>query len=134
MNDDDAGLPSPRHRKPGRARTRASTTRGRHLHLVSGLVGSPGPGAYPVADLASMSAGAIDLLVQRARLEAEAGSEPLMHMVITRDVETETVTESGPFATGLEALTVASRFVEQNRAVHPTWRFTLTVEPRPGPA
>lgn len=151
MSSND-GLP-PRHRKKGRARTRGSGLPGRRVRAAdpSGCscpegfheygAHAPGygppsvedapshPGAYPVEDLARLSSSAADLLLQRATIEAEAETAKLPHIVIARDVESGQISYSGPFPTGLEALTVAHRFVQQNRAVDPTWTFTLTVAP-----
>ncbi len=159
MSDHDDGSPVPRHRKPGRARKLGSAPPGRHLSAVpdqkagtSGCDCPPGfheygahapghgpldqeadstPGAYPVEDFASMSSSAAAMLLHRATAESESAVAKFPHIVITHDLDTESVSYSGPFATGLEALTVAHRFVEQNRAVNPQWEFTLTVAPLP---
>ncbi len=155
-NDDDQ--PEPRHRKPGRARRRRTATTGRHLSLVESPAcdcppgfheygaHAPGhwpddrtpvpPGAYPVEDLARMSASTASLLLQRATLEAEAEAAACPHIVIARDSVTGVVTYSGPFATGLEALTRAHQVLVEHREAlhdldddHTTWPFTLTVAP-----
>jgi hypothetical protein len=144
---------APRHRKKGRASKRGSGVPGKHVRTPADPAcqcppgfheygaHAPGfgpngaedasshPGAYPVEDLARMSSGATDLLLHRARIESEAETAKLPHIVITRDVETGTISYSGPFPTGLEALTVAHRFVQQNRVLDPRWTFTLTVAP-----
>lgn len=87
------------------------------------------PGAYPVEDLAGMSPSSAALLLRRAAVEAEAEVETRQHVVITRDVDTGHIAYSGPFPTGLEALTVAQRIVEQSRTGHARQRFTVSVSP-----
>lgn len=156
MTDIDNGPARPRHRKKGRASKRGPEAPGRHLRIVSEADGpaactcppgyheygthAPGarptgaavpvpPGAYPVEDLAGMSAGAADLLLRRATLEAESDAGACPHILITRDTATGVVTYSGPFATGLEALGTAHGFVTKYRDLDPHWDFTLTVAP-----
>jgi hypothetical protein len=128
--DDDG---RPRHRKTGRARKRRSGSPGRHLRLVADpsceFDDLPPPGAYPVEDLAAMSASAAEMLLHRARIEAESDTATIPHILITRDTETGTVTRSGPFETGLEALTMAHDFVGRYRDLEPRWAFTVTVAP-----
>jgi hypothetical protein len=130
-NDDD--LPRPRHRKDGRATKRGSGLPGRHLHLVTDDDrtdhGSYPLGAYPVEDLAAMSESAIEMLLHRAEIEALNQVVALPHVVITRDVATGAVTESGPFTSGLEALRTAHNFVVKYRDLDPRWDYTLTVAP-----
>lgn len=87
------------------------------------------PGAYPVEDLAGMSASAAELLLSRAVAEAETGVTECPHILITRDTETGVVTYNGPFPTGLEALERAHTFVSKYRGLEPRWDFTLTVAP-----
>ena len=139
MNPDDEPSNDPppndgpvrRHRAPGRARTRGGQAGGRHARSPHGHgpAAEPAPGSYPVADLAAMSPSAVALLVHRANLEAQLGADAVLHLVITHDLETGSSSESGPFGSGLEALTAARRFVEQNRALDPGWRFTVRVKP-----
>ncbi|RNL63163.1 hypothetical protein EFK50_15780 [Nocardioides marmoriginsengisoli] len=142
----------PRHRKPGRAQKRGRAIPGRRIrdggpadcgcppgyheygaHAPGAWpdadINPPPPGAYPVEDLAGMSTGAAALLLHRATLEAEAEAATCAHIVITRDVATGVVTSSGPFDTGLEALTSAHDFLERQRAADPARAFTLTVAP-----
>ncbi|MCW2754635.1 MAG: hypothetical protein JWQ32_2046 [Marmoricola sp.] len=83
-----------------------------------------------------MSPGTASLLLRRATLEAEADAAACPHIVITRDSTTGFVTYTGPFATGLEALTSAHLVLAEHReALHhvddgrTTWPFTLTVAP-----
>ena len=155
MPDIDEGHTRPRHRKKGRASKRGAGTTGRHLRIVTEdapaacscppgyhefgthapgarATGTPAPvppGAYPVEDLAGMSPGAADMLLHRATLEAEADAASCPHILITRDTATGVVTSSGPFDTGLEALTTAHHFVGKYRDLDPRWDFTLTVAP-----
>ncbi len=153
MSTDDEHSPLPRHRRPGRALKRGTPTPGRHVlseqpaapcacpdgfheygvhapgRRPSGEATTTPPGAYPVEDMAAMSSSATDLLLHRATLEADAQIASYPHIVITCDVKTGAITYRGPFPTGLEALTVARRFVHQNRFVDPQWAFTLTVAP-----
>ncbi|MFL6022774.1 MAG: hypothetical protein ACJ72O_05490 [Marmoricola sp.] len=156
MSDNDDGLTRPRHRKNGRASKRGTGLPGRHLQLVTdgdepepcacppgfheygthapGARGVGTPitvprGAYPVEDLAGMSASAAEMLLHRATAEAETDAATCPHIVITRDVVTGVVTYSGPFETGLQALTMAHEFVGKYRNLDPRWDFTLTVAP-----
>ncbi|MGO4258480.1 hypothetical protein [Marmoricola sp. RAF53] len=154
MPSNETDRPPPRHRRPGRAVKRGTGLPGRHLptepitsrdcscppgfheygahapgHRSAGDEAPPPPGAYPVEDLAAMSPGAAELLLHRATQEAEAEVATYPHIVITRDIGTGEITYSGPFPNGLEALTMAHRFVHQNRFVDPRWSFTLTVAP-----
>jgi hypothetical protein len=133
VSDHDDGLARPRHRKSGRASKRGSGLPGRHLQVVTDEdrtdQDSSLPGAYPVEDLAGMSASAIEMLLHRATVEARNEGAALPHIVITRDVVTGVITESGPFDSGLEALTVAHDFVSKYRDLHPRWDYTLTVAP-----
>lgn len=87
------------------------------------------PGAYPVEDLAAMSASAAALLLQRAAADAEVESVACPHLLITRDVVTGVVTYNGPFPTGAEALERAHAFVSKYRDLEPRWDFTLTIAP-----
>lgn len=86
-------------------------------------------GAYPVEDLAGMSDSAAEMLLRRATLEAESEAASCPHILITRDTVTGVVTYSGPFESGLEALTMAHDFVGKYRGLDPRWDFTLTVAP-----
>jgi hypothetical protein len=132
VSDNDDGPARPRHRKKGPARKRSGGLPGRHLRAVTAEpAGSVPPGAYPVADLTAMSPGAADLLLHRARLDAEAGAGTWPHLVVTTDVETGAATRRGPYATGLEALTVATEFAGKYRNLEPHWNFTLAVVPLP---
>ena len=128
-NDNDDDLPRPRHRKDGRATKRGSGLPGRHLHLVTDDDRTYPPGAYPVEDLAGMSESAIEMMLHRATIEARNDVAALPHVVITRDVVTGVVTESEPFASGLEALRSGHDFVSKYRDLDPRWDFTLTVAP-----
>lgn len=159
MSSNENDRPTPRHRRRGRAHKRGVSAPGKHLpveHTGTGSESSstcscppgfheygahapgqraasdiapPPPGAYPVEDLAAMSAGSTELLLHRASVEADAGAAAYPHIVITQDVASGEVTYSGPFPTGLEALTMAHRFVHQNRFVDARRAFTLTVAP-----
>ncbi|MBO9523244.1 MAG: hypothetical protein J7518_17060 [Nocardioidaceae bacterium] len=154
MNSNDKQLSEPRHRKKGRASKRGSSLPGRHVRIADDAdctcppgfheygAHAPGfgpppiqdgpsrPGAYPVEDLARMSTSAADLLLRRAGQETGLpGSPAVPHVLITRDAGTGAIRYDGPFPTGLEALTVAHRFVQQNREQRPAWAFTLTVAP-----
>jgi hypothetical protein len=155
-NSMDAGLARPRHRKSGRASRRGPGIPGRHLGLVGedeaqetcdcppgyheygthapgarplGTAVAVPPGAYPVEDLAGMSHSAAQMLLHRASIEAETDAATCPHILITRDTATGVVTYSGPFGTGLEALTTAHEFVGKYRDLDPRWDFTLTVAP-----
>lgn len=133
MSENDDGLTPPRHRKTGRASKRGTGLPGRHLRVVVDNESDPGtypPGAYPVDDLAAMSVSAIEMLVHRASVEAASGVAACPHIVITRDAETGVATYSGPFDTGLEALTTARDFVGKYRDLNPPWEFSLTVAPQ----
>lgn len=87
------------------------------------------PGAYPVEDVVAMSPSSVALLLHRAKVDSEFQNVVCRHLVIIRYVDTDTVTYSGPYPTGLEALTFAQRFIEHNRSSDPRRRFTLRVEP-----
>jgi hypothetical protein len=119
----------PRHRRPGRAHKRGRTSPGRRIRSGPPADDDPPTGTYPVEDLAGLSPGAAALLLQRARIDAEAGAPTCPHLVITRDVRSDVITYSGPFDSGLVALSVAHDFLTEQRAVDPTWEFTLTVAP-----
>jgi len=136
VSDNDDGRLRPRHRKNGRARKRSSGLPARHLAPVTDpevdeRARPVRPGAYPIEDLTAMSPGAAELLLHRARLDAEAGAAAWPHLVVTTDVETGAATRRGPYATGLEALTVAAEFVGKYRGLEPHWDFTLAVVPLP---
>jgi hypothetical protein len=154
---DDDGLTPPRHRKNVRANKRGSSLLGRRLRVVADDeraqsdcacpegyhefgTHAPGarpndvslpvpPGADPVEDLAAMSPAAAEMLLHRATLEADSGIASCPHVLITRDTETGVLTLSGPFETGLEALSNAHEFVGKYRDLQPRWDFTLTVAP-----
>jgi hypothetical protein len=157
VSENDDRRIRPRHRKSGRASKRGTGRPGRHLRLVpedgsaeggcacpsgyheygthasgerppGSLMAIPA-GAYPVEDLAGMSQSAAEMLLRRATLEAEAEAAIRPHIVITRDTITGVVTYSGPFESGLEALTMACDFVGKYRDLDPHWDFTLTVAP-----
>ena len=130
---DDDGLARPRHRRRGRASKRGTGLPGRHLRLVTedDVVPRVYPaGAYPVEDLAAMSHSALEMLLHRATIEAESGVAPFPHLVITRDTASGDVTYSGPFPSGMAALTMARDFVEKYRDLDPRWEYTLTVAPQ----
>jgi hypothetical protein len=152
VTSDEMQQTEPRHRKKGRASKRGTGLPGRRIRSTSACTCPPGyheygahapgfgpspiqggpsrPGAYPVEDLARMSASATELLLQRATQEAHAQrAQTLPHVLITRDSDTGQIRYDGPFPTGLEALVVARRFVQQNREQRPDWAFTLTVAP-----
>ncbi|RNL78740.1 hypothetical protein [Nocardioides marmorisolisilvae] len=134
MPDNDDGLIRPRHRKKGRASKRGTETPGRNLRVVPDPAEQDAAplGHYPVDDLAAMSPSAVEMLVHRARLEAESMAASIPHVLITRDTETGAATTSEPFADGLHALVTAREFVEKYRDLQPRWDFTLTVAPVPG--
>lgn len=92
-------------------------------------VNPPPPGAYPVEDLARLSAGTASLLLRRATIEAEADATTCAHIVISRDVTTGVVTYSGPYPTGLEALTRAHQLIGTHRERDAAWEFKVTVAP-----
>ena len=150
--DENQPKDQPRHRRPGRALKRGRAVPGRRArggqaadcgcppgfheygaHAPGAWpdadINPPPPGAYPVEDLAGMSAGAASLLLHRATVEAGADTEACAHIVITRDIETGVVTYNGPFDTGLEALTTAHAFLEKERATSSGREITLTVAP-----
>jgi len=128
--DNDDSLPRPRHRKSGRASKRGTGRPGRHLRLVTDTEAPDVPvGTYPVEDLAGMSPSAVAMLLHRATVEAESGARACPHVLITRDRQTRVETRSGPFDSGLQALTAARRFLDEFRDVEPQWSFTLSIAP-----
>ncbi|MFL6060649.1 MAG: hypothetical protein ACJ72E_05420 [Marmoricola sp.] len=142
----------PRHRKPGRAQKRGRTVTGRRVrngpaedcgcppgfheygaHAPGAWpdadIATPPPGTYPVEDLAAMTPGAAMLLLHRAALESQAHVPAHPHIVIARDLGTDEIDYSGPFVSGLEALTAANDFLEGSRAADPDRRISVTVAP-----
>jgi len=142
----------PRHRKPGRAKERGRAEAGRrvrngpaedcgcppgfHEHGAHAPgawpdadIATPPPGTYPVEDLAAMTPGAAALLLHRAALEAQACVPTHPHVVIAHDVVTGALDSSGPYETGLEALTAAHELLERRRTADREQRVTVTVAP-----